>query len=255
MASGGLNGSPFAQPPIIRLSQPVFLESLTWSRRTNTIRDLLQVDIDSEGVLSDDSVFGGCDTAAKALRFASYQLAGYLEEANRALDAAFANGPRPWILNRRFDPKSEGATRRQDVYRHLDDGVAIFASDLASSVEAEPLKDIADKSDPIDRTRLLFDLAHLAIRSDSTQPITIMLQESIQLLPRPWQSLYNLQQNETALGSGSTLASQFLRGPGTGLIEQHVRTAGEGRRSVGGYSRERVSFGREKRETAAAREC
>ena len=71
----------------------------------------------------------------KSLHFSSYQLAGYLEAANRALDAAFAGGPRPWILDRRFDAKSEAVTRRKDVYRHLDDGVAIFASDLASNIQ------------------------------------------------------------------------------------------------------------------------
>lgn len=43
------------------------------------------------------------------------------------------------------------------------------------TVDAEPPKDIANKSDLIGRTRLLFDLAHLAIQTDSTRLITIML--------------------------------------------------------------------------------
>lgn len=111
------------------------MRRLNQTEYANTIRDLLQVDVDLEGVLPDDSVVGGFDTAAESLHFSSYQLAGYLEAANRALDAAFANGPRPWILDRRFDPKSEAVTKRSDVYRHLDDGVAIFASDLASNIQ------------------------------------------------------------------------------------------------------------------------
>ena len=101
----------------------------------NTIRDLLRVDIDLEGVLPDDAVIGGFDTGAESLHVSSYQLAGYLEAANRALDAAFANGPRPWLYDRRIDPKEEAVTRRKDVYRHLDDGVAVFASDLASNIQ------------------------------------------------------------------------------------------------------------------------
>ena len=42
-------------------------------------------------------------------------------------------------------------------------------------VDVDPPSDITDKSDLIGRTRLLFRLAHLAIRTDSTRLITIML--------------------------------------------------------------------------------
>lgn len=42
-------------------------------------------------------------------------------------------------------------------------------------VNVDPPTDITDKSDLIGRTRLLFRLAHLAIRTDSTRLITIML--------------------------------------------------------------------------------
>ncbi|MDV6034074.1 MAG: DUF1592 domain-containing protein [Phycisphaera sp. RhM] len=111
------------------------MRRLNQTEYRNTVRDLLRVDVDLQGVLPDDSVAGGFDTDAQSLHFSSYQLAAYLEAANHALDAAFANGPRPWILDRRFDPKSESVTRRKDVYRHLDDGVAIFASDLASNIQ------------------------------------------------------------------------------------------------------------------------
>ena len=42
-------------------------------------------------------------------------------------------------------------------------------------VDVDPPKDIANPADLIGRTRLLFDLAHLAIKTDSTRLITIML--------------------------------------------------------------------------------
>lgn len=42
-------------------------------------------------------------------------------------------------------------------------------------VDVEPPKDIANPQDLIGRTRLLFDLTHLAIQTDSTRLITIML--------------------------------------------------------------------------------
>jgi len=42
-------------------------------------------------------------------------------------------------------------------------------------VNVEPPKDIASAADLIGRTRLLFDLTHLALQTDSTRLITIML--------------------------------------------------------------------------------
>jgi hypothetical protein len=52
-------------------------------------------------------------------------------------------------------------------------------------VEAQPPTDIPDKADLIGRTRLLFDLAHLALQSDSTRIITIMLSGSTYAPPIP----------------------------------------------------------------------
>lgn len=46
------------------------------------------------------------------------------------------------------------------------------------AVDVEPPQDIPNKSDLIGRTRLLFDLTHLALQTDSTRLITIMLNGS-----------------------------------------------------------------------------
>lgn len=50
-------------------------------------------------------------------------------------------------------------------------------------VNVEPPKDILNAADLIGRTRLLFDLAHLAIQTDSTRLITIMLAGSTKAPP------------------------------------------------------------------------
>jgi hypothetical protein len=52
-------------------------------------------------------------------------------------------------------------------------------------VKVEPLKDISNRSDLIGRTRLLFDLAHLAVQTDSTRLITIMLAGATSAPPIP----------------------------------------------------------------------
>lgn len=52
-------------------------------------------------------------------------------------------------------------------------------------VDVEPPKDIPDAADLIGRTRLLFDLTHLALQTDSTRLITIMLAGSTYAPPIP----------------------------------------------------------------------
>ena len=56
-------------------------------------------------------------------------------------------------------------------------------------VNVEPPKDISNRSDLIGRTRLLFDLAHLAVQTDSTRLITIMLAGATSAPPIPGVSL------------------------------------------------------------------
>lgn len=52
-------------------------------------------------------------------------------------------------------------------------------------VDVEPPKDIPNTSDLIGRTKLLFDLTHLALQTDSTRLITIMLSGSTYVPPIP----------------------------------------------------------------------
>lgn len=99
----------------------------------NTVRDLLGVDVELKDVLPVDSATGGFDTSAETLHVSSHLLDNYMRSAERILNAAVAGGPRPAQVKRRIDMKS--ATRRQGVSRNLDDGVAIFASDLASNIQ------------------------------------------------------------------------------------------------------------------------
>ncbi|MBI3861571.1 MAG: DUF1552 domain-containing protein [Planctomycetia bacterium] len=52
-------------------------------------------------------------------------------------------------------------------------------------VNVEPPRDISNRNDLIGRTRLLFELAHLAVQTDSTRLITIMLAGSTSAPPIP----------------------------------------------------------------------
>ncbi len=92
------------------------------------MRDLLGVEIDLSDLLPPDTSTNGFDNNAESLHTSSHLLRSYLDAADRVLDEAIANEPRPWQQKKRFDLKEERTLRPEgSVYRHLDDGVAIFA--------------------------------------------------------------------------------------------------------------------------------
>ena len=106
----------------------VVMRRLNRAEYANTVRDLLGVEVDLADLLPPDTSTNGFDNNAANLHTSSYLLHSYLEAADRVLDEAIANEPRPWLLKRRYDLKEERSVRpKGSVYRHLDDGVAIFA--------------------------------------------------------------------------------------------------------------------------------
>lgn len=102
----------------------------------NTVRDLLGVDIDLKDVLPPDTAVNGFDNGAEALHVSSFLMEQYLEAADKVLDAAVVNGPRPWMIKKRFDIKDEKSVKPTgSVYRHLDDSVAIFSSWVSANIQ------------------------------------------------------------------------------------------------------------------------
>lgn len=72
------------------------------------------------------------------------------------------------------DKLDEYLTSVRDLERRLVKDES-WAKTPKPKVDAKPPQDIANGADLIGRTRLLFDLAHLALETDSTRLITIML--------------------------------------------------------------------------------
>lgn len=106
----------------------VVLRRLNQSEYINTVRDLLHVDVDLSDLLPPNTSTSGFDNNAKAMHTSSFLLRNYLAAADRVLDAAIANKGEPWKLNKRFDLRKEKSIAKTgSVYRHVDDGVAIFA--------------------------------------------------------------------------------------------------------------------------------
>jgi hypothetical protein len=114
----------------------VVMRRLNRAEYKNSVRDLLGVDVELDDVLPEDTSSGGFDNSAEALHVSSYLMDGYLEAADRVIDAAVAGGPQPWTIKKRFDVKDERSVKPTgSVYRHVDDGVAIFSSWVSANIQ------------------------------------------------------------------------------------------------------------------------
>lgn len=112
------------------------LRRLNRAEYLNTVRDLLGVDVDLKDSLPPDSSVNGFDNGAEALHVSSFLMEQYLETADKVLDAAIVNTPKPWMIKKRFDIKDEKSVKPTgSVYRHLEDSVAIFASWVSANIQ------------------------------------------------------------------------------------------------------------------------
>jgi cytochrome c551/c552 len=80
-----------AQPP----AGSLVLRRLNRVQYENTVRDLLDLDLELQDRLPPDSRAFGFDNVGAALSLSSAQLEAYLDAADAALDAAIVNRPRP----------------------------------------------------------------------------------------------------------------------------------------------------------------
>lgn len=114
----------------------VVLRRLNRTEYVNTVRDLFGVDVDLQDLLPPDASTSGFDNSAEAMHTSSYLMANYLEAADRVLDAAIANRPQPTLIKNRYDIRKERSVQPTgSVYRHTDDGVAIFSSWVSANIQ------------------------------------------------------------------------------------------------------------------------
>jgi hypothetical protein len=125
------------QPEVARRAAEgrVVLRRLNRAEYANTMRDLLGVEVDLTDLLPPDTSTSGFDNSAETLHTSSFLLRTYLDAADRVLDEAIANKPRPYQIKQRFDIREEKSVKATgSVYRHTDDGVAIFSSWVSANV-------------------------------------------------------------------------------------------------------------------------
>jgi hypothetical protein len=114
----------------------VVLRRLNRTEYQNTVRDLLGVDLDLQDVLAPDTLADGFDNRAEGLHVSTFLMEQYLDAADAVLNTAIANAPRPTTIKKRHSIKDERTVDpKNSVYRHLDDGVAIFASWVSANIQ------------------------------------------------------------------------------------------------------------------------
>ncbi len=112
------------------------LRRLNRAEYVNTVRDLLAVDVELKDLLPPDTSITGFDNSAESMHVSSYLMKSYLDSAERVINAAIASGSKPNTLRRRFDIKNERTVKATgSVYRHIDDGVAIFSSWVSANIQ------------------------------------------------------------------------------------------------------------------------
>ncbi|QDU96038.1 DUF1592 domain-containing protein [Lignipirellula cremea] len=125
-----------AESAVIAAQGRTVLRRLNRAEYVNTVRDLLAVDVELKDLLPADTSITGFDNSAESMHISSYLMKSYLDSAERAINAAIASGPKPDVVKKRFDIKNEKAVKATgSVYRHLDDGVAIFSSWVSANIQ------------------------------------------------------------------------------------------------------------------------
>lgn len=109
----------------------VVLRRLNRAEYTNTVRDLLGIDLDLREKLALDGSLDGFDNVGSALHLSSFALERYLEASEAALNVAIADRPAPAKMRTRYSLKNQHGVKiyGNQFYRVLDnDTVVMFVS-------------------------------------------------------------------------------------------------------------------------------
>jgi len=110
---------------------------------TNTLRDLLAIDVDLKNLLPEDETVDGFDNVGSALTISPVLLERYLEAADAALNAAIVKGPKPETTRMAFAFKEEKSLAQRFArvggnIRLTDDGVVLLTSAPAGLRQLRP---------------------------------------------------------------------------------------------------------------------
>jgi hypothetical protein len=96
----------------------------------NTVRDLLGIDVELKELLPPDATANGFDTSGDAHHVSQFLMESYLEAADKALNFAIANNPKPPLVKKRYSLTVERyvKTTTESVFLKRDDELVMFSS-------------------------------------------------------------------------------------------------------------------------------
>jgi mono/diheme cytochrome c family protein len=108
----------------------VVLRRLNRLEYANTIRDLLDVQVDLKEVLALDSSMDGFDNVGAALHLSSFAMERYFEAADKALSTAIVNKPAPASSKKRYTLRESHQVTQagEPAFRVMDDTVVCLTS-------------------------------------------------------------------------------------------------------------------------------
>jgi cytochrome c553 len=108
----------------------VVLRRLNRTEYTNTICDLLGVEVNLQELLALDGSMDGFDNNGAGLHLSSFAVERYLEAANAALNVAISSRPAPGVQKKRYFLKDQHAvlTYKNDFFRVLGETCVCFLS-------------------------------------------------------------------------------------------------------------------------------
>jgi hypothetical protein len=102
----------------------------------NTVRDLLGIDAELRELLPPDATANGFDTSGDAHHVSQFLMESYLQAADKALDFAIANAPKPPFVKKRYSLRDERIVKvtTESVYLKRDDELVMFSSSAWNSI-------------------------------------------------------------------------------------------------------------------------
>ncbi len=144
----------------------------------NTVRDLLGVKVELKELLPLDSSRDGFDNVGEALHVSSFLMEKYLEAAEKALDVAIANGPRPKLIKQRYSLKQthqvKSTKERVFLKSDKDSRVVMFSSSAWQAASLTPFY-------PPDRGDYRFRICAQGIQNDG-KPVTYRVDAGLMLM-------------------------------------------------------------------------
>ena len=155
----------------------VILRRLNRLEYENTIRDLLAIQVDLQELLPLDSPADGFDNVGRALHVSSFLMERYLDAADKALDRAIANAPRPKLVQQRYSLQDTHTVKaaEENVFRKADDGsLTLFSSSPWQAVTLSPFY-------PRDRGKYRFRISAAGVQSGE-RPVTFRVEAGPMLM-------------------------------------------------------------------------